>query len=386
MKVERILVDTLYEQVNTQLKNSSNLNALIRSAQGYFDRNSDKLFDTGLTEKVLFLNTDKEAFYKAIRLTPVDIKRVIKQSRYIKDKWKIMNEPLNTAAALILRYLTINKKDKELKVVLTYYSFYFYSSLYHKYLPYGANRNVMDFTVNNLSNKFLLKKLGSLYKTIEHVAINSHDKYKEDLVHGEDGDLANYISALKVRLNDVLKNIKNEYTKNYKQKNYVNYDSDSYDEDNFHLSDNNSYAIKRISDSCIIKLNTYGPDIKLVTLAAKMNQVSQNEIKNVVLHLNEEDTTKIQRMFELILQLFLFDENNKVEEVRTNKFILKCNEIYKKSNTNDRIILEIKAILDEWLEKYSDTYKKTNRLATLSNFRKSIFMYFVFHINQSAMY
>lgn len=379
-KETSVLVNELYPKVNDSLSNKKILDELMLDIQKYFDYNSDKIFNMVLHEKLLFLNTDKDNIYKATGLNQTIIKSAISKSSYIKNSWKILNEPLNTASILAIRYFTINKKEKELRLMLVYYSFYFYASLYHKYLPYGANESIMSYTVNNLSNKFNLKQLGSLYKTIEHTALKCHETYEKDLIRGEDGDLAKYVSALKVRLNDFMKNIKNEYTKNHRDGKFMNFDSDSFDEDNFHQADNTSFAIKRISDASTAKLVSYGADMKLAKVAAQLSQVSQSEIRNVILKLSDDDTEKINRLSELILQLFLFDDNNRIEEVNMQKFLLKCMEIYKKSNTNDPVILEIKAILDEWLGRYSEKYKKTNREATLSYYRRAIFLYFVLHI------
>lgn len=379
-KETSILVNELYGTVNTTLSNKKNVDELMKNVQQYFDYNSDKVFNVVLHEKLLFLNSDKEAIYNATGLDQQTIKKAIAKSVYIKESWRILNEPLNTASILAIRYFTINKKQTELKLFLTYYSFYFYSSLYHKYLPYGANESIMAYTVNNLSNKFKLKQLGSLYKTIEQIVLKCHETYEKDLIRGEDGDLAKYVSGLKSRLNDFMKNIKNEYTKNHKDNRFMNFDSDSFDEDNYHQADNTSFAIRRIADASTAKLVTYGADMQLAKLSAQFSQVSQSEIRNVILKLSDEDTNLINRLSELILQLFLFDGNNKIEEVNMQKFLLKCMEIYKKSNTNDKVILEIKSILDLWLNKHSAKYSKTNREATLSNFRRAIFIYFVLHI------
>lgn len=375
-----VLINELYPIVEKHMSSKKVIDELMTEIQQYFDYNSDKIFNMVLHEKLLFLNSDKENIYKASGLDQTTIKNSIKKSSYIKTSWKILNEPLNTATLLTLRYLTINKKDKEVRQMLIYHSCYFYASLYHKYLPYGANEAIMSYTVNNLSNKFKLKQLGSLYKQLEHTSMTSHLKYEKDLIRGEDGDLAKYVSALKVRLNDFMKNIKNEYTINHKNNKFMNFDSDSHDEDDYHEADNTSFAVKRISDASTSKLVSYGADMKLAKISAQLSQVSQSEIRNVILQLSDDDTEKITRLSELILQLFLFDTSNKIEEVNMQKFLLKCMEVYKKSNTNDPIILEIKAILDEWLKRYSEKYKKTNREATLSNFRRAIFIYFVLHI------
>lgn len=380
----RIICDNLYPTVEAHLSKKSNVDRLNRDIAKYFDNHSDEIYDTGLSKKILFLDSDKNVIYDAANLSKEKIKLTLKQSSYIKDTWKILNEPLNTAALLVLRYFAINdKKGDQLKVFLTFYSFYFYASLYHKYLPYGANENVMSYTINNLSNKFKIKQLGSLFATVQHIVMTSHETYKEKLINGEDGDLAVYVSSLKVRLNDFVKNIKNEYTINYKENKFMNYDSDSYEEDNFHIADNTSYAIKRISEASLMRLMTYGPNIQFADLAAEMSSVSRNEIRNVVDHLSDDDDKDILRISELILHLYLSD-NNRVEDIKGNKFFVACMDLYKKSNTNDKLILEMKAILDKWLNKYSPSYRKTHRDATLSNFRRAIFVYFVFHIRESA--
>lgn len=379
----KALTDALYPITAKALANKKTNDDLFKGARKYFDKNANIIFDSSLAQRIFFTDSDKQVIYTASGLSIPEIRTVLKNAEYIKDNWKIMNEPLNTCAAMIARYYAINKKEKELKAFLTYYAFYFYTSVYHKYLPYGAQENIMAFTINNLSNKYLIKQTGSLFKTIEHTAWISHENHKDALIKGTDKGLADYISSLKVRINNFMKNIKNEYTQNHASKKYINYDIDSYDEDDFHVADNNSYIVQNTSDAAVVKLTTYGPDMKLVKLSANMNQVSENDIRNVISAISDGHTEEIKRMTELILQLYLFESHNTVKDIHSNKFLYSCIEIYKKSNTNDKIILEIKSILDSWLKKYSVRYNKTNREATLSSFRRAIYVYFVLHIQQS---
>ena len=382
-KEKSYIVTNLYTIVEKNMKNPKVKQELNKAIAEYFDKNSDVIHDIGIANRIFFLNSDKEAIYLAAGLDPNEIKRVIKQSAYIGSTWQIMNEPLNTAAALIIRYLA-KTNDKLLEPFIIYYSFYFYSSLHFKYIPYGANEDIMAYTINNLSYKFKIKETGSLYETIKAVVLKSNETYIKDLIKGEDKDIVDYVSAIKTRLNDVVKNIKNEYKINYENDNYLNSESDDYSEENYHVADNTSYAVKRITDSAVMKLMTYGADMNLAKFAARLSNVSINEIRNVIMHLSNNDAAEITRLIELILQLFLFEKGNTPNEVGDKKFLGKCMEIYKKSNTSDKIIIEIKTILDKWLNKYSASYRKTNREATISNFRKSIYVYFVLHIQSSA--
>ena len=96
-----------------------------------------------------------------------------------------------------------------------------------------------------------------------------------------------------------------------------------------------------------------------------------------------ENRNDIKSVTSAILYLYLCNDQNKAEMIRSNDFIYYCLNIYKKANTTDKNIILIKTILDKWLTRYSASYKKTNRVATLNNFRRALFTFFVFTIQQS---
>lgn len=382
-KNDSILIQKLYPIVEQSLKNNNIIRELNLTIGKFIDRNSEILYDIGPTNRLIFPMDDKNEILKASGLDIKQIKDALKESEYIDNKWFVANDPVNIASVLMLRYFTISKNKKQLQIFLLYFGLYFYAMLHYQYFPYGANKNIMDYTINNLSNKYKIKQLGSVYKTVENTVNVSHNTYEKQLIKGTDNNLIQYISSLRVRINDFLKNIKNEYNKNHDNENYLNYDSDDYSEENYHIADNLSYQIKRITDATVLKLNTYGPNMALANLAAQITQVSQNEIRNVITHLTDKDTEDVRKLCELILILFLSDPKNDLSSIRTQEFLLTSIEIYKKSNTNDKVILDMKDILSKWLTKYSPKYNKTNRQATLSNFRKSIFVYFVLYIQNS---
>lgn len=381
MSKTKIIVEQIYPGIESTLKKPQDLKKYMNVISKYIDTNSEKLFTPYPSERLFFLDSDKNAIFNCTTMSSKEIASVIKGSEYIKDSWKILNDPVNIASILIARFLMIHKKEKELKLSLTFFSCYQYALLYHKYLKYGANENVMMYTINSLTNKYKIKQVGTLYQTLEHIVMKCHDTYKDELLKGTDAGIATYVSGLRVRINDFLKNITNEYTNNFKNQNYMNVDVDDMSEENFKMADSDSYAVKRIADSAVNKLVTYGPDMELAKIAAQLSNVSQNEIREVVLKVCDKSTDDIHRLTVLILQLFLIENSkNNLNEIHMQKFISQCLDIYKKSNTTDKIVIEIKDILDKWLTLYSVKYKKTNREGTLSNFRKAMFIYFVLHI------
>lgn len=384
MRKEYFIIDNLNDTVANNVKDNRKLNELKRHIAEYIDRYSDVLSDIGMSKKIFFLNGDKEILFKTSGLTDKQIKDIIKQSPFIKNNWKILNESHHIAATLIIRNLLLNKNKKDAELVAIYYGMYFYVLRYAQYFPYGANENIMNYTINNLTNKYKIKQEGSLYKAIASIITVSHNTYTDELIRGKDEDIGKYVMALRTRINDFIKNIKNEYNKNHSKKNFLNIDSDDESDENYHISDNTSYAVERIANAALMNNVTYGADIELASLAANAGGVSKNEIRNVVLKIVDEETDDVLKLFKLILQIYLVDNDNDIDDINGQKFVVKSLELYKKTNTNDDSIKQIKDILDKWLNKYSISYRKTNRKPTLSNFRKAIYIYFVMYLQKTG--
>ena len=183
------------------------------------------------------------------------------------------------------------------------------------------------------------------------------------------------------RINNLLKNICNEFMKNYKSGNYIAYEDDDSDPENFKMSSSSSHTISNLSDKITMRLITDGPPIKLVTAAARNNKVSVNELRNYLnTMIRNENRDEIKELIEAILFIYLFDKKNKIEDINSNKFITYTITLYRKSNANDKNIHRIKEILDSWLERL-DIYKKTQRLATINDFRRALYVFFVMCIS-----
>ena len=185
---------------------------------------------------------------------------------------------------------------------------------------------------------------------------------------------------MRTRLNSFLKKIAREFYDNQKQGNYLNLEFESNDEDNYREADSSIHAIERIVNKTTMKLIVDGPSIKLITIAAKNNSVSVNELRNylntMIVGDNKKDITEI---IESILFLYVYDDKNSIDDINSDKFLLYCLDIYKRSNVTDTNVLKIKKILDSWLD-HLGTYKKTNRVATINNFRRALFTFFVITI------
>lgn len=367
--------------------NKESENKLTESILHYIDRNNKVLFDIGPTYRLLFSDIDKKLIFDTSGIDESIIKEAVKNSQYTGSAWKIATNPFNVLCTMMIRHFLIQNNTKAEKLCLMYLSLHLYSSIHFKYFKYEPEVNIMEYTVNHLNNKYLIKQLGSLMKAIDNTAMTSHETYSKALKKGDDRDIVYYINALKTRLDGLIKNIANEFYDNHKNKRYLNFDSDSMDEDNYHIADSDTFALTRETDKITLKMMTNGADMNLVKIASEWNKVSELEIRNTVVKLleNDEDAKKVRTMVNRILELFIIEYRNNPKYIKTNKFLYECLQIYKKSNTNDKSIIEIKSILDDWLKKGSKTYVKTKRDATLSDFRKALYVFFVLSIQSNSL-
>ena len=229
--------------------------------------------------------------------------------------------------------------------------------------------------------------MGTVVAALIDTVVICDNHYSKNLIRGTDKDIADYISAVKTRLNSLIKNICGEFMKQHETGKYMNYEVDNEDEENFSMADSNSYMIDRITNAVILTLSVQGPDMKIVTVAAQLNKVSVNDLRTTVTKMCQDKSNRndIKEVTSAILYDFLFDGNNTQEELHSSKFIVYSLNTYKKSNTTDTNVVHIKEILDKWLSQYSAAYKKSNMVGTLNLFRKALYMFFVFTIQKTKI-
>ena len=384
--VKSIMVDSFYPQISKVFKDKKNVQEFVKVITKYIDRNTDKLSTTGPVKRTTFLDSDRNAVYDITQIKPDTIKMVAKKvvefSRGVNS-----SDPFNITMVLCIRCFRMMKEEQARKSACIYLILSMYPSVHAKYFRFEPNENIMAFTINALANKYKLKQTGTLISALMETVLVCDEHYKSSLIRGNDKDLADYISAVKTRLNSFMKNIFNEFINQHNSGRYLNYDKENNDPDNFSKADSNTLIIERIATGITLHLSVNGPDPKCIMLSSKMCGVSVNDIRSTVISIckNKKNKEDMRKVIAAIVYDFLFDGENSEQDIHDMKFTLFCANMYKKSNTLDTNILQIKSILDSWLGEYSEAYNKTNRIATLNLFRKALYMFFVFTIQSTKV-
>ena len=375
----KIFLTQLYPTVEKNLKIQSN--NMMRAIIKFLDVRSDVLSATGPTKRLYFSDAERQLFCNFMGLKLGEIDNCI--NLYTQGVRYTIHKPFNVACVLAIKYFREAKKTREEKVMTYLLGLTLYSSLHVKYFEFLPNENIMNYTINNLSNKFKIKQLGTLGKAVEYTCVNTHETYLDLIDRASDNDIIKYIMNMNTRVNGFLQNIANEFYRNHKEGNYLNTEEDKYDEENYYQTDNNSLLITRLSDSITLKIISKGIDHKIAEGWAKDTQISVSALKNAIIEINGKYDKEIKDFVTCILQVYLSEGANTPRSIGTARFLFTCRQMYQKSNTSNEAIIHIKDLLDSWLTDVSVNYNKTERLATKNNFRLAVFMYYAHSIMKS---
>lgn len=382
-----ILKNNLESRINAFITNNANSNKVERYIAMYIDKNNEVLYASAPLYRLYFGDEERDFIFNLVPgITKQSITELVNKIEDINAAWQIVSDPFNLLMTNYIRCATIKKKENFKYSCIMYLTLSLYSSLHFKYYKYLPNENAMNYAINNnMSNKFLIKKYGVLYKALEHIAIKNHETYEADLIKGEDLNIKDYIMNLRTRLNNFMKTITDEYMKALKEKKYLNTEEDSNDEENYRQTTNISVQMESLIVKCSNKFFSNEINQKFVRSSAKYANVHPATLGAALDDIKENETENVNKLIGNILRVYLNNKNNTFESIASNRFISYCLQIYSKSNSKDPDILSLKKLLDYFLVNHCNRYSETEREATRGSYRKALYVYFLMHINECAV-
>jgi hypothetical protein len=382
MKETKFIVNTFESRIKLAVSNKAKLNTLLMKIQSYFDKNSLIIYDTAPSKKLFFTDSEKEIVYSFTEIPVDEVSKVLRHDVKIDASWKLINDPFVVQSVLIIRELTIRKLISERDFVIMFLSMKFYSSRQARSFKYGANENIMNYTINNLSDKFKYKTLKNNYNVIKDVSLNSHATYESLLVQGNDSMFLTYIPQMENRIGKVLINIAELYYDNYEKKNYLNFDR-SFDEENDRMveGETSSSLVIQLAEGTTHDFISKKINMGLVKLACSKNEVSFATLFSTLQSIKSNETADFVKTLLLNIVTNIFNNDNSIlERVCSTEFVVYSLKQLSISNTSSPELIAIKNDLEYLLNKHCSKYVNTNRAATKANYRSAVYAYFVYSI------
>ena len=202
-----IYITKLYPYISNKIKaNSSKYKQCIGR---FVEKKSEELYAIAPYDRIYFGIEELEDYYKSTGFDEKFINDCINQTYYADQanfNPKAAKDPFTVAQLCVVRHYFLSKQQKELELSCIYLAFSgkFYASvhsgIFPKFTP-AEYPHVMEYVINNeLSNKYDIKREGSVFKAIKSVCETWVDTYKDRLKDFEDEDVVYLIQQLRDRI------------------------------------------------------------------------------------------------------------------------------------------------------------------------------------------
>lgn len=390
-KEEYTLRDKYFKYVESFLPHSEKI--LFRYIAKYEDKNSTLLNSPYLLKIIPFSERgdDTNIVFKCTNIDQeelaADMKKVPLPGN-LTEKAAFM--PLQVVLFLIIRYYMITNQPEKMKKICYYYGYSLYWKRYSKQFKIGVDEKVMIYTINDLSYRSLIKKLGSVREMLGYIIMGRYQNpnYREMIVDACDEDIRYLLDQCQSDLGSKMVDIANKYYDNYENKRMIYQGKTLVNDEGEQRNDTSvtataeTLAQKYTNDFFMSDLNMN----RIKSAAALAKEVSVKELKNTIDYiLNNANPADIHTFYSAVFYIYLTmdDPRANEESVKSLKFLALMRDIIKKGNSNDVNIVKIIKLMDQWLMQGSNTFRVTKREGTQTSYRKAVYYYFILSVTNN---
>lgn len=376
-----------------------NVDIFIKFVYEWINRNVQSLGSKNLGERISFFPSDVNALFEMFGIDQAYVKACINKSQYIDKKWRISVEKINVLMYVLIFYYfdhrSLFEKSAKFKGVEPYkianflLSGRFFSSIIIRQFPFVPDQAIMFYTLENLSQKYTITKMNSLYEMIQYMADSNMETWIKvgRTKSRSDEDLDGYMRKLNTRISSTLVNISKQFYKNHKDEKKITEESNTMVTDEGKVVMTNANNISNIVSSSTSKIieNLYlDADInsKFVRIAANKTGAPYSSLYSAIQEIQRARDPDIETVIRNVLSYFLVSEKQSPMLINSAQFFEISIKAYRVANTNNEYILNIKKALNDLLEKYSAIYAQSHRKSTRTNFRAGLYLYLILYITK----
>lgn len=351
----------------------------------------------GPGKRIIWSITDEENYFLASGVNRNTIADIIKGSDYIDPKWLVATKPLNMLMALQIvfywRHMTKEEKSKttEYKKTMVFlinliFTIRFYTSLNLQYFQFEPDEELMNQTIEELSDRYTIKDMHNIYELLEYFAYTNIENAINLMERPTDYNINYLMGNLHGRINTTLKGIANAFYEKYNRGDSVQVDKmqgqteegDTY----MNIPTSVSADIENITRKLGIRLvSDTSVDQNILKIACKETKISVAKMNITFSNMIGNDRDYVLILVRRILIYYLGYLKKDRKTIRSINFITLMKRTYNVSNTKDQGLIDIKAALEELMKRNNKEYLKINRVATLSNMKACCFYYWLLYIN-----
>ena len=383
-----LLKKVVENSIFTVLATSEGRRKYKRIQDEYINRNMEKLSTAGPMYLIVFGDNDQKAYFDLFGIKKEVIREamteITKKAGANSDFKFLRQNPILVVLYFCIRYFTIENDKQGVNATLAIFALGIYWSKFTKYFPKGVIGPVMEYTIDNMTEKFMIKKCGNIFNTLVTSINQSYQFHKKRFYEGGDDDVVAFMQRISNDQNSLLKKIANEYMKNYKEGKAVTTRNDDYDPDNPIVDDvqNASTIIQNQVSKVTLPIISNGVDLVLAEASARMAGISISDCREYLVKIMvPENLNTLESLIESILFMFIYTYGRSVRDIKSQYFLVWARALFKKTNSKDENLRNINSILEKWAEE-SGIYARYKREGSRINYKKGIFFYVILAIQK----
>lgn len=386
-----VIVTKLYPRIKASLdKSTAEFKRVINE---FININYDALYAPAPYDIIYFNQNHIDKMFKALKITEEEVNQIMQECWYWNMPYnpQCAKEPYIVTLMCILRYFIINNKSKdaELVCIFTAFSGKIYASLFGMAFPTAypiKYKECMDYVVNNmLTDKFSLRKEGTVFGAIRSMCITYLDTYSADFKSKDlsDDRIGKLVQQLRDRERAFLMTIATLYYDAYNNKLYMQYYTDNLEDGaEFRITDNDAAKAARITENTMSYLTSHDVSLQICNKCKDQN-IKATEIKYIMESIfgDNKNLDSIRRVVNILICDFMRNYTGK--SVRSPEFV--SHSIKAKPNIKDPYIIELKSTILQWLDENSENYRRRkSRLSTQMSYYRAVLLYLVLIIDKVA--
>lgn len=376
----------------------ANVNKVLTVIKRYLATNSSKLGVRAPTCKMPFTENDKHLLFMAAGVTEKELQEAINKigsANNIDLRNKVINDTFNVLCTVLTAtyYLADknrNSKKKDFTKPYYYTCLYlgirFYGRIYIDFFPKADPQpQIMDYTFENMSNKFHFKKANNIFEVIKYFSESNIENMWNRLERRSDVDIVYFNTNMYNRMHESMKKISTAFYKNKESGNYIGIETSNMKDENgdFYVGEVNNISaaidttvrkivLRFISESVI--------DDTLLTAACSKTKFSKAKMLIILQRLREANDPLMHTILSEIICYYLITYKKPASSIKSSEFALSMIKVYGISNTKSDAVLRIKKDLGNLIKNNSENILKEGNANMLDRVKSALFVYLVLFI------
>lgn len=261
------------------------------------------------------------------------------------------------------------------------YAFTDYPIIYREFWKLGVQEDVMNYTIEHLSSKHMIRQLANLQELLKYDTTNAVVLYKNAFMSAPDNLYNDLPQAVRNRIRSKIKNIANEYYKNIETNATQHTNVSEFDDGELADQEGQTTNTAAIVDKVVSKITSNGVVKSLANTAAEARKVDKSNLEGMIGQIYSTKNNRMDKMVEDILTVY-FTKNPTSWSISPREFLNFGLMLYRSIGTSkDPMLIEIKEILNYWMNDIIDINSQYDRPATVINYSRAVFDYVILTIN-----